>query len=272
MVSFAVNHMTAAHAPYGGLLELAAGLGCAGVEVRNDLAGPLFDGDDPAAAGAAAREKGLRLLALAEVKAFNDISGSKLDDARRLAEVAATCGAEAVSLIPRNDGVGNADGERQEALRAALRALRPMLEDHDLIGFVEPLGFETSSLRFKAEAVEAIEELGAADRFKLVHDTFHHTLAGGGPIFPRHTGLVHLSGVVDAGLAVADMADEHRILVDGRDRLGNVDQVAAMIAGGYAGAFSFEAFSPQVHALAAPAEAIRSSMEFIEAQLMERAA
>ena len=33
------------------------------------------------------------------------------------------------------------NGERQAALRMALKALRPMLEDHGLVGLVEPLGF-----------------------------------------------------------------------------------------------------------------------------------
>ncbi len=102
----------------------------------------------------------------------------------------------------------------------------PMLEAHDLIGLVEPLGFEACALRYKEEAVEAIESLGATARFKLVHDTFHHTLAGGGPIFADHTGIVHISGVTDPSLAVSEMRDKHRVLVTRNDRLGNIEQTA----------------------------------------------
>ena len=51
MTTFAINHMTVAKLSYADLLDLAAGLGCVGVEVRNDLPQPLFDGMAPEAAG-----------------------------------------------------------------------------------------------------------------------------------------------------------------------------------------------------------------------------
>ena len=88
----------------------------------------------------------------------------------------------------------------------------------------------------------------AEGRFKLVHDTFHHHLAGGGPIFPEHTGIVHISGVVDPALKPEEMQDGHRILVDADDRLGNIEQIRALLDAGYDGAFSYEPFSPEVHA------------------------
>jgi 2-keto-myo-inositol isomerase len=42
------------------------------VELRNDFKTALFDGADPVVVGAATRARGLRFLALAEVKMFND--------------------------------------------------------------------------------------------------------------------------------------------------------------------------------------------------------
>ncbi len=261
MTRFALNHMTVAHMDYVQLLDTAAALGCIGVEVRNDLPQPLFDGMDPAEAGALARSKGLRILALAEVKRFNDWSDDKAAEALALMKIAQAAGAEAVSLIPRNDNLGMGNGERQAALRVALKALKPMLEDHNLTGMVEPLGFEICALRYKSEAVEAIEATGSKGRFKLVHDTFHHTLANGGPIFPEHTGIVHISGVTDQTVSIADMRDPHRVLVTPGDRLGNIDQIDALYAAGWAGPVSFEAFSPDVHALADPEAALRASMD-----------
>jgi 2-keto-myo-inositol isomerase len=139
-----------------------------------------------------------------------------------------------------------------------------MLEDHGLVGMVEPLGFEICALRYKAEAVDAIEAVGGKGRFKLVHDTFHHTLAHGGPIFPDHTGIVHISGVVDQAVSVAEMRDPHRVLVTGADRLDNIGQIAALMNAGWSGPCSFEAFSPEVHALAEPAGALRASMDLIK--------
>jgi 2-keto-myo-inositol isomerase len=272
MLAFALNHMTVARLSFAGLLDVAEALGCVGVEVRNDLPQPLFDGMAPEAAGEMARERGLRILALAEVKRFNDWSEDKAGEALALMRIAKACGAEAVSLIPRNDNGGMGNGERQAHLRVALKALSPMLEDHGLVGLVEPLGFEICALRTKAEAVEAIEALKAQGRFRLVHDTFHHHLAHGGPMFPEHTGIVHVSGVTDPTLAVSEMADRHRVLVDGADRLGNVQQVAALRAAGWHGPISVEAFAPETHALADPVAALRASMEFMRSQLAAKAA
>lgn len=263
MIHFALNHMTVARLSFQELVALASRLGLVGIEVRNDLPQPLFDGMDPAAAGEHLRKNGLRLLAVAEVKRFNDWSDDKAAEALALMKIAKAAGAEAVSLIPRNDNLGMGNGERQAALRVALKALKPLLEDHNLIGMVEPLGFEICALRYKSEAVEAIEAVGGKGRFKLVHDTFHHTLAQGGPIFPEHTGIVHISGVTDQSVSVSEMRDPHRVLVTAGDRLGNVDQIVALQEAGWNGPCSFEAFSPLVHALSDPASALKDSMDFI---------
>lgn len=272
MVQFALNHMTVARLGFAELVDLAAELGCVGIEVRNDLPQPLFDGMAPALAGELIRSKGLRLLAVAEVKRFNDWSEDKADEALGLMKIAKAAGAEAVSLIPRNDNLGMGNGERQAALRVALKALKPMLEDHGLVGIVEPLGFDICSLRYKSEAVEAIEVLNAANRFKLVHDTFHHTLAHGGAFYPDHTGIVHISGVTDGAVSIDQMQDAHRVLVTEGDRLGNVAQLAQLFAEGWDGPVSFEAFATEVHGYANPAAQLAESMKFIRAGLAKKAA
>ena len=272
MSPFALNHMTVARLSFKDLVDLAVQLDCIGIEVRNDLPQPLFDGIGPAAAGELVRSAGLRLLAVAEVKRFNDWSEDKAAEALALMRIAKAAGAEAVSLIPRNDNLGMGNGERQAALRVALKELKPMLEDHDLLGMVEPLGFEICALRYKAEAVEGIEAVGGKGRFKLVHDTFHHTLAHGGPIFPEHTGIVHVSGVVNQEVSLSQMRDGHRVLVTPGDRLGNIDQIAALQAAGYAGPISYEAFAPETHALTDPAAELARSFTTIRNGLAALAA
>jgi 2-keto-myo-inositol isomerase len=269
-LSFALNHMAAPRLNCRSFLELAASLGCAGVELRNDLAdkgltdAAFFDGQSPEAIGDYARSKGLRLLGLSEAYGFNSWSEAMRAKVQLLIDQAVASGAESISLIPRNDAPKWSDGERLGALREALRQILPMLEKAGMVALVEPLGFASSSLRSKAETVEAIEAVGGAGRFKLVHDTFHHHLAGGGAVFPAHTGIVHISGVVDPALKPEEMQDGHRILVDARDRLGNVDQIRQLLDAGYAGAFSYEPFSPDVHAMADPGAALAESMAFIE--------
>lgn len=272
MLPMAINHMTVARKSFRELIDLSVGLGCVGVELRNDLPMPLFDGLQPEQARDIIEQNGLQLLALAEVKMFNDWSDAKAREAVSLIDLAQRAGAKAVSLIPRNDNLGLGNGERQANLRLALRELRPLLDAAGLIGLVEPLGFETCALRDKSEAIDAIESLGATGTFKLVHDTFHHQLAGGGPVYSKYTGIVHVSGVVDTKLATDEMRDEHRILVDADDRLGNVAQLRALMSDGYKGPVSFEAFAPQVHDMSEPQKDLGTSIEFIRSGLAPLAA
>ncbi|WP_226782989.1 TIM barrel protein [Oceaniglobus trochenteri] len=254
------------------LLSMAARLGCVGVEFRNDLARPLFDGEAPATIGAAAQSAGQKILALAEVKAFNDFTEQTRTAAEALMQAAVACGAATIALIPRNDGRRLGESERRADLAFALNELAPMLERHGLIGLIEPLGFETCNLRHKGEVVEVIESLGQADRFRLVHDTFHHHLAGGGPVFAAQTGIVHISGLADPAPSVTQMRDGHRGLVDAHDRLDNLGQIAALRAAGYHGPLSFEPFAPEFHALPDPEAALARSIAFIRAGLGDAAA
>ena len=164
--SFALNHMTAPGLDCRRFLDLAAALGCVGVELRNDLAdkklsgAAFFDGEAPAAIGEYARSKGLRLLGLSEAYGFNSWDDAMRAKVQLLIDQAKASGAESISLIPRNDAPTWSDAERLVALRGALAAILPMLDKADMVALVEPLGFTTSSLRSKAETVEAIAAVG----------------------------------------------------------------------------------------------------------------
>lgn len=257
---FALNHMAAPRLDPGAFFALAAELGMEAVEIRNDLAGnAILDGTPPARIRAMAQAAGIRIRSINALQRFDDWRTPRPGEAVALADYAQACGAEAIVLVPCNDG------SRPDRLRPALEALQPILHSRELTGLVEPLGFETCSLRLKSEAVAAIAAVGGQGAFRLVHDTFHHRLAGESAIFPKETGLVHVSGVDDPGLGFADMRDAHRILVGPGDRLGNVAQLRALIAGGYKGFVSFEPFAEEVQALADPAAALRASMGILAA-------
>lgn len=261
---FALNHMVAPSLGLGEFFGLAASLGIAEVEIRNDLDGrPIRDGTPPEVVRDAAGRVGLAIISINALQRFDDWSAAREREARQLVRYAAGCGARALVLVPANDGSGVADGKRRPRLRAALRALEPILAEQDILGLVEPLGFATCSLRSKREAVAAIEEIDGGRRFGLVHDTFHHALAGEPELYPALTALIHTSGVTDSRAGLADLRDSHRGLVDAGDRLDAVSQIGALVAGGYAGAISFEPFAAEVHALADPARAIRASMDYL---------
>ena len=68
------------------------------------------------------------------------------------------------------------------------------------------------------------------------------------------------------------MTDSHRVLVDRADRLGNIDQLAALAALGWSGPVSFESFSPRVHASVTPSADLSASLAFIRDGLARMAA
>ena len=268
---FALNHMVAPQLGLADFFALARTLDLAEVEIRNDIAGkPILDETTPVIVKAAAAKAGVSILTINALQRFNDWNPTREREAIALADYARDCGARAIILVPVNDGSGRADGERQRNVHTALRGLKPILSDRGVTGLVEPLGFVVCSLRRKSEAAAAINAVGGD--FSLVHDTFHHHLAGEDAIYPAITGLVHISGVDDPAIAVADMRDRHRVLVGAGDRVGNVDQIRALRAGGYGGPFSFEPFADELRALRDPAQSIRDSMDFIGTRLVSLAA
>ena len=268
-IPFALNHIASPSLDTEGFLDLASQLGCIGVELRNDLmdkklsSRAFFDGLEPGMIGEMARSRNLKLLGLSEAYGFNRWSTEMEAKIALLIEQAVQSGAETISLIPMNSGANGSKADRMAQLRDTLSRVKEMLDGTPLVALVEPLGFVTSSLRLKAEAVEAIEAVDGTSRFKLVHDTFHHHLAGEADFFPEHTGIVHISGVTDPGLEPEEMQDGHRVLVDQNDRLGNLAQIRALIEGGYEGAFSFEPFSPLVHAATDVSGDLEASMTYI---------
>ncbi|QRM57090.1 TIM barrel protein [Sinorhizobium sp. BG8] len=267
MIKRALNQKTARYLSYEAFLDLAQELDCVGVEPRNDLGRPLFDGLAPRRAGEMARERGLKLLGLSEVYPFNDWSAERADAIRGLIEASIESGAETFSLIPRVDGGETEDGIRQVRLREAMREILPMLDGHNVVALIEPIGFASSSLKSKAELVDAIEAVGGRRKFKMVHDTFQHAIAGGGPIFPEYTAMVHISGISDPIPRLDERLDTERILVDRDDRCATLEQITDFLAAGYEGPFSFECTSPVVQRSDTLRDDLKRSFEFIEMSL-----
>jgi len=259
---FALNHIAAPKLSLAAFFALARDLGLTEVEIRNDL--PDVVGTvPPEAVRAAAAAAGVTIVAVNALYPFNVWSGDLPDRAVALADYAEAAGARALVMCPLNDGTPVAPAD----LVAALAAMAPILRARGLLGFVEPLGFPISSLRTKAEALAAIDAAGGADVYRLVHDTFHHHLAGETAFFPERTGIVHISGVVDPAVAVEAMLDPHRVLVDAGDRLENLPQIRTLVAAGFAGPYSFEPFAPDVHDLADPGKALRESIDYVTGEV-----
>jgi 2-keto-myo-inositol isomerase len=268
-ITFALNHIVSPSRDFADFARLTRDLGITSVEIRNDLQGvEIADGTPAEDVKAAAENAGVEILSINALQRFNDWNATREEEAVSLARYAAKCGARALVLCPVNSvDDRRSETQRVDDLRRSLQALRPILRDHSLTGLVEPLGFEESSLRRKRVAVDAIDAVEGADTFALVHDTFHHYLAGESEIFPERTGLVHISGVEDRSLAHNDIRDQHRILVGEGDLLGNIAQIKALRQGGYRGPFSFEPFASFVHNMADVAGALHQSIALVSTEV-----
>lgn len=266
---FAINHITAPALPVSALLELTRRLGLDAVEIRNDLPGvPLQDGSPAAPIAAAARDAGVTILSVNALQRFEDWSDARATEAVALADQARDSGARALVLVPTNSQQDTRSAEERAAgLRRALAALKPILGERGLTGLVEPLGFAECALRRKRLAVEAIDAIDGAALFSLVHDTFHHYVAGEAETFPDRTGLVHISGVEDASLPREAIRDAHRVLVGPGDLMDNIGQIRALFAAGYTGPLSFEPFAESVHRLTGIAAALSASIRYVRACL-----
>ena len=245
---FALNRMCAPRMPFPEFVAMARRLGVEAIEIRNDLAGvELEDGRPAAEVGSLAQAHGLVIRSINALQRFDQFDTERAAEARALVDYAAACGAQALVLCPTNSRRDARTAvQRHEDLVQALMALAPLLDAHGLTGLVEPLGFEECAVRRKSQAVRALEAVGNPACLALVHDTFHHHLAGEPQLYPERTGLVHVSGVEDAGLQAAAMRDGHRVLVGPADRLGNTAQLAQLLGSGYQGLVSFEPFADEI--------------------------
>lgn len=264
---FALNRMAVPRARFADFAAMARRLGVTAIEIRNDLPDiEIGDGVPATEIGAIAKAHGLTIRSINALQRFEQFTPEREAEAIAMAQYARDCGAEALVLCPTNNrGDKRTTEERHAALVHALTALGPILRDHGLVGLVEPLGFEECAVRRKSQAVRAFEEIGADSTFRVVHDTFHHHLAGEGLFFPAWTGLVHISGVEDAAVPVSDMRDSHRVLVGGEDRLGNIPQLRTLLDAGYTGFVSYEPFAEEIAAATDIEARLAASMAHLQA-------
>lgn len=263
--TFSLNRMSAPRISFADYLALCQRLNISTIEIRNDLDNvELNDGTNPELIKELTSAAGITIRSINALQRFEQFDAAREAEARQLIEYAARCGAEALVLCPTNSlQDGRTAAERHIALVAALKALKPILADHNVLGLIEPLGFEECSVRRKSQAVLAMYDAGVENDFKMVHDTFHHHLAGENIFYPNLTGLIHISGVEDTNVPVSQMRDSHRVLVGGADVLGNIAQIKTMLARGYQGCVSFEPFAEEVAASTDIENQLRASMAFI---------
>lgn len=264
-ISFAINQIVLLNAKFIDFVNLAKLLDISAIEIRNDIANNLIKENNPQKIKDICKSRSIKIISINALQKFNIWTAERSKEFITLCEYATAAGIEAIVLVPLNDGTQTDITDRKKNLKESLKEILPILQEYNLTGFIEPLGFISSSLRFKSEAVEAINEL-SSPLFKMVHDTFHHFLSGERIDFPSLTGLVHISGVKNTHIEISKLKDDHRELIDKNDILDNVAQIKSLMSNGYKGSISFEPFSKKIQNSTNICKEILESIDYIKLQ------
>lgn len=272
-IRFALNRTCAPHLPLADFISLAVASGVKAVEIRNDIEGREF------ADGTPAREVKARLdgagLAVASVNAlqrFNEWTPERAKEAAAIISYAADLGAPGVVLCPvhnEDHGWSAADAERN--LRDGLAKLAPILRDHGVIGYVEPLGMRGSTMKNQHMAVAAVGDVDGWDTYQLCYDTFQFFRCGDTVLHQDRIGLAHMSGISRKDLQPGALTEPDRGLVFIDDRVDNIGMLRNLVAGGYSGFISMEPFNPAVQQDPDLLSRLRASLEYVAALLPKAA-
>jgi 2-keto-myo-inositol isomerase len=242
-ITLALNRTCAPHLPLADFIALAQAVGVTSVEVRNDIAGQEFaDGMSASDLRAHLADAGLTLASVNALQRFNHWTPDREAEARALIAYAAALGAPGLVLCPTHmpgDDQGHAD------LVQGLTALKPILADHGVTGYVEPLGMRHSTMSHQAQAVAAVDAVDGWANFALCYDTFQHFRASDDALFPERIGLMHISGIARPDLTPSELTEPDRGFVFAGDRVGTVARLRTMMDAGYSSFVSMEPFSPE---------------------------
>jgi 2-keto-myo-inositol isomerase len=248
---------------------LATSVGVQGVEIRNDIDGREFhDGTPATEVRAQLEDSGLEVASVNALQRFNDWTPERAREAKAIVAYAAALGAPGVVLCPvHNEDHGWTEANAEQNLRDGLRQLRPILQDHGVTGYVEPLGMRGSTMKRQDMAVAAVNDIDGWDAYRLCYDTFQFYRCGDTALKPERIGLAHMSGIARTDLVPGELTEPDRGLIFLGDRVGNIAQLRALRAAGYAGFVSMEPFNPEVQTDPELAARLRASLEYVSTLL-----
>lgn len=251
---FCINRKIAPNLDLESFFRVVRKCGLSKVELRNDMpSGKVTDNLSHAQLNALAAEYHIEIITINALGMFNllDNKADLLNRAETMLGIAKSIHSKALVLCPHCSADDRrSEEQKQHDTLAALKLLAPLFQKYGVTGYVEPLGFNISSLRSSLLAQTLIRDAGAP--YKIVLDTFHHYLSEvdqttfNTQIQVENIGLVHLSGVEDLRCTAA-LSDEERIMLSAEDRLGSHKQVQNLERLGYRGTYAFEPFSSQLN-------------------------
>lgn len=266
---FALNRTCAPQKSLPEFIALAGQAGVSAVEIRNDIEGREFsDGTTAAEVRARLDEAGLAVASVNALQRFNEWTPERAKEADALVAYAAALGAPGLVLCPvHNEDHGWTEAEAERNLRDGLKGLLPILKNHGVKGYVEPLGMRGSTMKRQDMAVAAIRDIDGWESYELCYDTFQFFRCGDTVLCSEHIGLAHMSGISRSDLAPGELTEPDRGLIFVDDRVGNAAQLKHLLAHGYKGYISMEPFSPTVQSDPDLPAKLRASLDYVAAFL-----
>jgi 2-keto-myo-inositol isomerase len=255
---FGLNRIICPSLDIKDFFQLTHDLGLQYVELRNDLPGrKVIDNYSIQEIRYLTRRYNIKICSINALPQFNYLEeiDRTIKELKNLLSLAKEIDSQAIVMCPVNKKNDLVSLEKQYLeVVPCLKELIPVFKDYSIQGYIEPLGFESSSLRSILLATKAIQEIGYDEGYKIVYDTFHHVL---GPDDLERlskeydmgcTGLMHISAVT-VDLPAGQYRDEHRNMDFKEDRFKNKEQIDFFIRQGYEGIISFEPFAEEVQRL-----------------------
>jgi 2-keto-myo-inositol isomerase len=227
------------------------------IELRNDLPGKgMTDSLSANEIKKLAKQNNLQICSINALQRFNNPEELRIikDELIHLSEVAKAINCPAIILCPANSNSDfRSKKEQYQDTVIMLKELASIFTEYNIMGFIEPLGFKSSSLSSVITAMGAIREVGY-EGYKIVFDTFHHAIGPDNLEKLRNeydmnlTGIIHLSAVT-VDLSTEEYKDEHRNIDFINDKLKSKKQLEYFANNDYNGIISFEPFARDLQEL-----------------------
>ena len=264
-IPLSLNQIILPNSSFEDFISFAKKLKIDAVEIRNDIKSNLIQKNDPSKIKNLSMENSIKILSINALQKFNIWNNEREKELITLCRYADKANINAIVLVPLNDGSINSAKQQIQLLEQSLLKINKIIDDFNVFGLVEPLGFTSSSLRYKSLAVNTIQNI-QSKKLKIIHDTFHHALADEKEFFPSLTGLVHISGVSNI-YQNSKLKDDYRSIIDENDILNNLKQIQRLFSSDYEGYFSFEPFSNSLIEDNNVLQIIQNSLKYIQANL-----
>ena len=149
--TFALNHILAPNLNIHDFFKLAKNLNIQNIEIRNDLPKISLYNINAKIIKELVNNYNVNILSINALQKFNIWNKERKEELISLSEFAKKFDCKGIVLVPLNTGEFINKIERIKLLYNSLKNITPILNDYGLLGYIEPLGFEISSLRLKSE-------------------------------------------------------------------------------------------------------------------------